>query len=244
MHVQKSPLRYDGGNSLLDLLIAASSDDLVNDSAVIGFDTGSVLLDSNEPITHVFFPLDMMISTTTLMQDASEVEVGSIGSEGMSGVQLMLGIDHVPGKVICQVSGNVVRLPAETFLQCMERSAPARTVMLRYIQATINFLEISIACNALHSIGARCARWLLLTQDRVRRDDFGLTQEFLAMMLGVRRATVNSAAQELHENGAISYSRGQVRIIDRAKLEHAACECYRLSVNRYNELLGQAPFGG
>jgi CRP-like cAMP-binding protein len=114
--------------------------------------------------------------------------------------------------------------------------------MLRYVQATMNALEISIACNALHPVTARCARWLLTTQDRVNSADFWITQEFLAVMLGVRRATVNSVERELQEQHAIKYVRGHVQILNRAALEAASCECYRLTIDRYKELLRQAPF--
>ncbi len=121
----------------------------------------------------------------------------------MSGVQLVLGVDHVPGKAICQVAGSAARLPALEFLRCFDESAQVRRLMLRYIQAMMNLMEVSTACNALHNATARCARWLLLTHDRVRRDEFGLTQEFLGVMMGVRRATANEVAQDLQKHGAM-----------------------------------------
>ncbi len=243
MHMPKRA-EYAGGNSLLDQLVATASNAILQDAVFMRFETGSMVLDSDERIHYVFFPIDMMISTTTLVQDGSEVEVGSIGFEGMAGIQLVLGIDHVPGKTICQVAGSAIRLPAEHLLRFFEKSSVVRTIMLRYIQATINALEVSIGCNALHGVTARCARWLLITQDRVQRPEFGLTQEFLATMLGARRGTVNAVAQDLQEQGAIRYARGQVQILDRAILKRASCECYQLSADRYDNLLQQVPFYG
>ncbi len=240
MPYETSP--YRGGNFLFDLLTATDSKALLPAATVISFQAGDILLDTNKAIEYVYFPIDMMVSTTTLMRDGFEVEVGSIGCEGMTGAQVFLGVDHVPGKTICQVSGSAARLPAGTFVENMERSTASSKMLRRYIQATTNLLEISIACNALHTVSPRCARWLLITHDRVRRDEFGLTQEFLANMLGVRRATVNAVAQTLQDKGAIRYVRGRVQIVDRAVLEDASCECYKLGSDRYNELLSQAAF--
>ncbi len=175
------------------------------------------------------------------MQNGAEVEVGAIGREGLSGVQLILGIDHVPGKAICQVAGTAARLSATEFTQWITQSPEASSVMLRYVQATLNALEVSIACDALHPVMERCARWLLVTQDRVQRDEFWLTQEFLAGMLGVRRATVSAVERDLRHLHAIAYTRGHVHILDRGALEMASCECYRLTIDRYDELLRQKP---
>lgn len=234
--------RYSGGNTLLDLLISGAPHTACEDIEVLRFDSGRVLLDTNVPIESVYFPIDMMVSNTTLMENGSEVEVGTIGCEGVAGgVQLILGIDHVPGKTLCQVAGRVARMPARGFTTWMRDSAESQAIMLRYVQASLNALEISVACNALHPVMARCARWLLVTHDRVRRDDFGLTQEFLAVMLGVRRATVNLVEQELEDLRGIRCERARIHIVDRAALEEASCECYRLGKTRYDELLRQAP---
>jgi CRP-like cAMP-binding protein len=234
-------LPYSSGNILLDFLLSGRRKPDAPELEVASFKSGDILLDANAPIEDVFFPIDMMISTTTLMLNGTEVEVGAIGREGLSGVQLILGIDHVPGKAICQVAGTAARLSAREFTRWITHSPEASSVMLRYVQATLNALEVSIACNALHPVTARCARWLLVTQDRVQRDEFWLTQEFLAVMLGVRRATVSSVERELRKLHAIKYTRGHVHILDRGALETASCECYRLTVDRYNELLRQEP---
>ncbi|MBC5816286.1 MAG: Crp/Fnr family transcriptional regulator [Candidatus Eremiobacteraeota bacterium] len=197
------------------------------------------MVDSGEPIRYVYFPLDCMISTTTLMRDGSEVEVGTIGSNGMAGVQLILGIDRVPGKLICQIGGHALRGTADDFKKWCSSSPRFDAAMHRYCQAIVNALQQSIACNALHAVTARCARWLLLTQDSVHRSEFSLTQEFLAMMLGAARPSVTEAALELKETGLIDYHRGSIRILDRHKLEAASCECYFLEKERLAELFSQ-----
>lgn len=199
-----------------------------------------MLLDKNGVIDFVYFPIDAMISKTSLMKDGSEVEVGSIGCEGMAGIQCVFGIRRVPGKAFCQIPGTVVRLAAATFMDCFEKSPALNKAVLAYAQATINVLEQCIACNIRHDVIARCARWLLMTHDRVRTDEFPLTQEFLAMMLGVRRNSVSVAAAELQQAGHIDYNRGNIHIIDRAGLESTSCECYQVTVEQYNDLLGQS----
>lgn len=230
---------YAGGNTLLDYLVSIGPSAALDDADVLHFESGRLLLDTNAAIEYVYFPIDMMVSNTTLMEDGSEIEVGTVGREGVAGgVQLVLGIERIPGKTLCQVAGDAARLPAREFLRWMGESPESKAAMLRYVQAALNALEISVACNALHPVIARCARWLLVTHDRVQRDEFGLTQEFLAVMLGVRRATVNSAQQELEKLHGIRYERARIHIVDRAALEAASCECYRLTVDRYNALVG------
>jgi len=233
---------YDGGNILLDYFFSVGPNATPEEVEVFHFESGQVLLDTKAPIAYVYFPIDMMVSITTLMEDGAEIEVGTVGREGVAGgVQIALGIERIPGKSLCQVAGNAARVPAVEFMRWMVESAESKAAMLRYVQVTLNTLEISVACNALHSVTARCARWLLVTHDRVRRDEFGLTQELLAVMLGVRRATVNAAQQELQKLHSISCERGRTHIVDRVALEAAACECYRLTVERYNELVAPLP---
>lgn len=229
---------YTGGNTLLDFLISVGPNAALDEVEVVEFESGRVLLDTNAPIKDVYFPIDMMVSNTTLMENGLEIEVGTVGREGVAGgVQIVLGIARIPGKSLCQVAGKVARLPARDFARWMGDSSQARSAMLRYVQASLNTIEISVACNALHPVVARCARWLLITHDRVCRDEFGLTQEFLAGMLGVRRATVNAAEQELQDLGGIHCERGRIRIADRIALEDASCECYRLASQRYDEFI-------
>jgi CRP-like cAMP-binding protein len=228
---------YAGGNTILDYLLSIVPNAEAHAASVMHFASGHILLDSNAALTDVYFPIDMMVSNTTLMRDGSEVEVGTVGREGVcGGTQLILGVNRVPGKAICQVAGRAARLPRTEFMRWMDDSRESRTSILQYVQASFCALEISVACNALHPVIERCARWLLVTHDRVRRDEFGLTQEFLSIMLGVRRATVNSVEQKLQELRCIRLERGIIHIVDRAALERASCECYRLTIDRFHEL--------
>jgi len=233
---------YAGGNTLLDYLLSIGPNAVADSAKVLDFKSGYVLLDANAAITDVYFPIDMMVSNTTLMRDGSEVEVGTVGREGVcGGVQLVLDVERVPGKALCQVAGRAARLPAADFIRWMAESSESRFAILHYVQASLNALEISVACNALHPVIERCARWLLVTHDRVQRDEFGLTQEFLSIMLGVRRATVNSVEQELQGLKSIRLERGIIHIVNRAALERSACECYRLTIDRYNQLIKSSP---
>lgn len=226
-----------------NILIGLAPDELRHQMAssleTLELKAHQILVDSGAPIRYVYFPLDCMISTTTLMRDGQEVEVGTIGCTGMAGVQLILGIDRVPGKLICQIGGHALRGTAADFKSWVASSPRFSVAMHRYCQAIVNALQQSIACNALHPVTARCARWLLLTQDSVHRSQFSLTQEFLAMMLGAARPSVTEAALALKDAGLIDYHRGSVHILDRGKLEAASCECYFLEQERLAELFSQ-----
>jgi CRP-like cAMP-binding protein len=165
----------------------------------------------------------------------------------MVGLPLVLGDDTAPTSVYIQVPGAGLRMKAAMFRQELARSASMRTVMLRYIHAVFNQVAQSAACNRFHSIQQRACRWLLMTHDRMESNEFLLTQEFLAMMLGVQRTGVSAAAGALQQDGLIRYTRGNVTILDRPGLEHRACECYGLrrssivysAVNLCNHLLGR-----
>jgi len=231
---------YSGGNRLLDLLPKQAREELSHELEMIQVASKEMLVDKNGVIEFVYFPIDAMISKTSLMRDGSEVEVGSIGREGMAGIQCVFGIPRVPGKAFCQIPGTVVRLAAATFMEWFEECPALNKAVLAYAQATINVLEQCIACNIRHDVIARCARWLLMTHDRVRTDEFPLTQEFLAMMLGVRRNSVSLAATDLQKAGLIEYTRGNIRVINRAGLESASCECYQVTIEQYDDLLGQS----
>jgi len=186
-----------------------------------------VLFEDGEPADMVYFPLTSIVSMMALMRNGQEIEYGSIGREGMLGLQLALDAQPLRGRALCQLEGEAVRFSGQAFREL--RDAPAPTLyalLLRYAQGTINVLAQSTACNALHSVRQRTARWLLMTRDRAGSDTFNLTQEFLSMMLGVRRAGVAESASDLKKEGIIDYIRGQMRVLDSPRLESAACECY------------------
>ncbi len=239
MHAGK-PSWYPGGNSLLDLLSAATAGAIAKDADIVCFASGSVVRASQRALEHVYFPLDMTIATMIRMRDRSEAAVGAVGREGMFGAELILGVNRAFVRAICQIAGSSVRVPAGAFVRNLERSPGARAIALRYVRAEIGSLETSIACNAEHPVTARRARWFLAAQDRVRGDEFTVTPESLATIVDLRSESVAATSEGLEEHGAIAYADGRVRIVDRGKLERAACHCYRLSIDRYEELLGNS----
>lgn len=189
-------------------------------------------------ISEVFFPTTCVLSAIALMQDGAGVEIGTIGREGLGGTQVALGVKNVPSEMLCQVEGKAFAMEAAAFAACLEELPGFRAIVYRYTQSFVNAMGQSIACNAMHAVTQRCARWLLATRDRVGSNAFYLTQEYLAYMLGVRRAGVSMAAGTLQDAGLIHYRRGHVEIVDAGRLEAVACECYRSIKAAYRELMG------
>jgi CRP-like cAMP-binding protein len=196
-----------------------------------------------EPIAHVYFIESGVASLVTTMADGAAAEVGTIGNEGVVGLPVLLGDDMAPTSVYVQVPGQGLRMRSELFRHEMEGSAPLRTLVLHYAHAFFNQVAQSAACVHFHSLDQRCCRWLLMTRDRMPSDEFLLTQEFLAMMLGVRRAGVTIAAGALKRAGLIDYTQGRVTILDRHGLEARTCECYAVSKVEFDRLLGVAHAG-
>jgi len=177
-------------------------------------------------------------SLVNTMANGDASEVGTIGNEGVVGLPLLLGDDRAPTSVYVQVPGAGLRMKASLFKKELARSASMRAVMHRYAHAFFNQVAQSAACNQFHSLEQRCCRWLLMTHDRMQSDEFLLTQEFLAMMLGVQRTGVTAAAGALQRSGLINYKRGNVTIIDRRSLIRRSCECYSVSKKEFDRLLG------
>jgi len=196
------------------------------------------LYDASERIEFVYFIESGVGSLVQTMANGQAAEVGTICNEGFVGLPVLLGDDRGPTSVYIQVPGVGLRMKAEIFRDELERSSPMRATMLRYAHAVFNQVAQSAACAAFHSLEQRCCRWMLMTADRMPSDEFLLTHEFLAMMLGVRRAGVTVAAGGLRRAGLIHYKRGTVTIIDRRGLEHRACECYGASKREFDRLLG------
>jgi CRP-like cAMP-binding protein len=191
----------------------------------------------NEPIDYVYFLNSGVASVLTVLRDGGTVEVATIGNEGMVGTPVLLGTTRFPAEVIAQIPGDGLRMRADVFKRQVLAGSPLHNLLLRYTQALMNLLAQSVACNRLHSVEERCCRWLLLTRDRVESDEFPLTQEFLAQMLGVRRASVSQVAAILQKAGLIRYHRGRLRILDRQGLEAGSCECYQIIKKEFNYLL-------
>ncbi|HYW58885.1 MAG TPA: Crp/Fnr family transcriptional regulator [Xanthobacteraceae bacterium] len=190
-----------------------------------------------EPIEHVFFVTRGVASLVNEPETGDIVEFATVGPEGMVGFPVFLGTKSVPSRAIMQVPGAAMRMKASDFERALGRTPTLHNLLLRYTMALLNQVAQTTACNRLHEVQERCARWLLQTHDRVDGDSFPLTHEFLSQMLGVHRPTVSVAASILQKAGLIDYTRGQVTIVDRKGLEAASCSCYRIIKEEYDRLL-------
>ncbi len=191
-----------------------------------------------DTITEIYFPSRSVLSITNAMEDGGIVEVATVGREGFVGIGAVLGNSIASGDAFVQIAGEPAAVMGiDAFRREMERRGPFQEVVTRYSQAFVALLMQSVACNGLHSAEERCCRWLLMTHDRIGQDEFPLTHEFLAIMLGVRRPTVTLVMAELTRGGIVSHVRGHVRIVDRKGLEGASCECYRNVRGVFDRLL-------
>lgn len=199
-----------------------------------------VIFAPGKRIDGVYFPGTAVISILTTMDDGTNVEIATIGSEGMVGVPLFLDSTVMPRREFsqAQVPGEVVRMDAATFQDEMASGGALHKIVQRYVLAYFSQTSQQVACNSHHSIEQRCSRWLLLTHDRVGSDEFPLTQEFLAEMLGVRRASVTVVAGLLQEAGFIRFRQGRMTVVDREGLDRMSCECYRVTRAEFDRLLG------
>jgi len=195
------------------------------------------IYEPDRPILEVYFPIDSVLSVVTRMNDGSQIEVGTVGREGVSGFPLLLGAASTANDSYCQVPGLALAIGAQVFRELSETNERFRQLLDRYLQAYVNMLGQLAACNRLHSICERCARWLLMTHDRVGRESIPLTHEYLAMMLGTGRSGVTIAAATLRHAGFITYARGVITILDRAGLEDATCECYGVAREQFAGIL-------
>jgi CRP-like cAMP-binding protein len=195
------------------------------------------LQDIGKPLTHIWFPVAGVASIVTEMEDGSIVEVATIGNEGVVALSEIFGVQSIAQRTFIQVPGEADRLTVTDF-RALRSKLPALDRMLhRYALALVTQISQGSACNRLHPVEARCARWLLHTHDRVEGASFPLTQEFLAQMLGVTRPSVTVAAGILQKAGLIDYIRGVITVLDRPRLEEAACECYGVITREFSRLL-------
>jgi CRP-like cAMP-binding protein len=228
-------------NRLLTGLPSADFDRIVPLLSSFPSAVRQVLQEHGKPIESVFFPNGCVTSTTTLMEDGAMVEVATVGREGLVNVTALFLNRAAVGEVMVQVSNGVIfALPIAAFREEIDRNGPFRELVNRYAQAFLFQSMRATACNALHQLEHRCARWLLETRDRVGADEFGLSHEFLSIMLGVHRPTVSVALGTLQRAGFINSRRGTIQVIDGSGLEQASCECYR-AIRTHFESLGLYP---
>jgi CRP-like cAMP-binding protein len=232
------PNRDRRTNRLLSLLSDHDYERLRPHISPVAFEYRKSLYEASRPIEQVYFPVDGVASLVITTAEGAGAEVGTIGNEGLVGLPILLGDRDAPSSVYVQVPGTALKMDAKIFHGELERSPTMNQIMLRYAHAFFNQVAQSAACAHLHKVEQRCCRWLLMTRDRMPSDDFLLTHEFLGMMLGVRRTTVTDVMGALQKAGLIRYRRGHVTILDRQALQQRACECYEISKQEFDRLLG------
>ena len=219
-------------NEILLGLPRKECDALFPDLEYVQMRTHDALHEAGQPITHGYFVNGGLASVLNVMADGKSVEVGLAGKEGFIGLPLVVGLSTSPNRVVAQVAGSAFRIRASDFAQALRRCPQLERQLNRFTHAMAMQATQVAACNRAHEVDERLARWLLMSQDRLGGDHIPLTQEFLAHMLGTRRASVTVAAGILQKAGLIKYSRGHVNVMNRAQLEDAACECYQLMVSQ------------
>jgi CRP-like cAMP-binding protein len=231
----RSPSEAPSPAAANDLLAALPPDVLQRLSPaleLVSLALKEILHRPGDPIEYVYFPGAGFVSELTVLESGDMVEVATVGREGMVGIFASDGEERAPSLSMVQVASDVCyRLRAMEFREEMGRRGAFHQLMMRYMHAHVGLIMQSTACNAMHTVEQRLARWLLMAHDRVGVDDFPLTQEFLAMMLGVSRPSVTIVAGTLQKAGLITYHRGHLKIVNREQLEAASCECYRVVRN-------------
>lgn len=196
-----------------------------------------ILYETGDPLNYVYFPHQSLLSLVSLLKNGYSVEVGMVGNEGMVSISAFMGGSTSPYQVIVQGADGAMRMPAAALKEEFNRGGPLQTLLLLYAEALHIQISQTAACNRVHSLDERLARWLLMTQDRMQSDRLELTQEFLATMLGAERSGVTLAAITLQDAEVIKYSRGKITILNRAGLERVSCECYERVKVLFDEML-------
>jgi CRP-like cAMP-binding protein len=226
-------------NSLLRALSPEDYAKVLEHASTVPLRLRQDIVEPGEEMRYAWFPQRGMLSIVNDMNDGkTSIEIGVIGREGIAGLALFHGRKSQPLRILVQVAGEAKRIPADALRELIRHAPTLRDVLHRYTLALLNQAGQQVACNRLHSLEQRCAKWLLTTHDHMDVQELPLTQEFLAIMLGVRRPGVTVAAQSLQDAGLIKYRRGRITITDRGGLEEVACECYGRIREDYEQLLG------
>jgi len=229
--------RVPEGNRLFEALPSNDRRRALAGCETVELAFAKVLYTPGERLDHVYFPLRSFISLIVLVDDSASREVGLVGNEGMFGIPLALGVDSSPVRAVVQGAGSALRMDAANFRRELRRSPALERELDRYVSVQLSQLAQRAACTRYHVVEARLACWLLMTQDRAHADHFYVTQEFLALILGVRRVGVTKAASALQRRSLIQYSRGRVSVLDRRGLKAASCACYKADRDSYDRIL-------
>jgi CRP-like cAMP-binding protein len=224
-------------NHLLAALPAATRDRIFPHLKLVSMPLGKVLYEPGGLLGHVYFPTDSIVSLLYVMRDGASAEIAVVGNEGIVGIALFMGGETTSSRAIVQSAGTAYRLKAKRLKDEFHRDGKAQLMLLRYTQALITQMAQTAVCNRHHTVEQQLCRWLLLSLDRIPSNQLMMTQELIANMLGVRREGVTSAARKLQQLGTIHYSRGQISVLNRPKLEALSCECYAV-VKKETDRLG------
>lgn len=223
-------------NSLLAALPSAEYEQLKAHLKPVELTLGKILFEPPDIIRSLYFPTSAIISFLTELPDGDSVEVGLVGYEGMAGVDVILGVNTASKVATVQHAGYALKISAPLLKEAFNRGGKLQQYLLQYTHALMSQISASVLCNAHHKIDGRLARWILMYHSRVATDEFLMTHEFVANMLGIRRAGVSEVAKKLQHEGLIDYYRGQFRILDRQGLEDRACGCFTVTEQEFKSL--------
>jgi CRP-like cAMP-binding protein len=233
---------FDSPDQQRNLLLAGLSPEernrLFPHLQLVAMPLGKVLYEAGDVLRHVYFPVDCIVSLLYVMENGESAEISVVGNEGLVGIALFMGGETTPSRAIVQSAGYAYQLSAQKLKDEFHRNANLQVLLLRYTQALITQMSQTAVCNRHHSVDQQLCRWLLLSLDRLPSNQLVMTQELIANMLGVRREGVTDAAGKLQKLGVIQYQRGHITVLDRPKLEHLSCECYRVVKKETDRLRG------
>lgn len=224
-------------NRLLAALATEEYERLLPNLELVTMPLGHVLYESGSELRHVYFPTTSIVSLLYVMLDGASAEIAVVGNDGLIGVALFMGGETMPNRAVVQSAGHAYRLKGQLLKEEFNRSGELQHLLLRYTQALLTQMAQTAVCNRHHSLDQQLCRWLLLSLDRLPSDELIMTQELIANMLGVRREGVTEAAGNLQKSGLIKYSRGRIKVLDRAGLEARVCECYAVVRKEFERLL-------
>jgi len=224
-------------NLILSRLSATETERLLPRLERLSLAQAAVIAEPGDHLEYAYFPVGCVLSTIVVLKNGASVEVATTGNEGVVEIGSLVGRQRPPYRIIAQIGGDCLRIRNDILRDMLDELPTLRKLLQRYTIALLHQTQQNSACNLRHSIEERMSRWLLVCADRAGREELDLTQEFLSVMLGVRRQSVNVTAGLLQRAGLISYRRGGIRIVDRAGLEAVACECYRLGSDLYSQAM-------